>query len=120
MNSNKSVIQLIQSDLLTDKPIQQTYDVNLSLTRDQISDILNACLGKKIECNNDNIEQYFNIAEQIKSSNLNHKFCNYFAAELKPILQELVSKNSDSYEVSKFHHRMLRKFSNYHSKQDIA
>ena len=120
MNSKQVITQLIKSDLQTEDKMQKTYEIKLELTKNQISDILDACLGEKIENNNDDIEKYLHVAECIKSSNLSDEFCNYFATELNSVVKELIGSNSDSYEISNFHHRMLRKFSNCIPKKNIA
>jgi len=120
MKSKQVITQLIQSDLQIDKKMQKTYELKLELTKNQISDILDSCLGEKIQNNGDDIEQFLHIAECIKSSNLSDEFCKFFTSELNTIVKDLVSSKSDSYEISNFQHRMLRKFSNCAPKENIA
>lgn len=90
--------------------MNKTYDIKLSLTRQQISDILDYRLGQKIEHENGDMETLLNTAECIKSSKLSDEFCRFFATELTPLLSDLMSSSSDSYEIANFQHRMLRKF----------
>ena len=112
MNNNASISNFIRPDLQTADDMSKTYEVKLNLTRQQISDILDYRLGQKIEHSNGDIEKYLPIAECIKSSNLSDEFCRYFANELAPLIQHLVSNDSDSYEITNFQHRMLRKITN--------
>lgn len=94
----------------------KTYDITLRLTAEQISQILDYRLGQKIELDNDNIEELLNTAECIKSNKLSDKFCRFFTSELTPLLREVMGSGSDSYEITNFQHRMLRKFANCTSK----
>lgn len=89
----------------------KTYEVKLNLTAEQISEILDYRLGQKIEHENGDFEELLNTAECIKPDNLNEEFCRFFTAELTPLVYQLISTGSDSYEVTNFQHRMLRKFS---------
>ena len=113
MSHKATISHFIKSDLQTADDVSETYEVKINLTREQISDILDHRLGQKIEHSNGNIEKYLPIAESIKSSNLSDEFCCHFVNELTPLIQHLVSNDSDSYEITNFHHRMLRKISNY-------
>lgn len=88
----------------------KTYEVKLNLTAEQISEILDYRLGQKIELENGDIEELLNTAECIKSDKLSDEFCRYFTAELSPLVGQLISTGSDSYEVTNFQHRMLRTF----------
>ena len=90
----------------------KTYEIKLSLTPAQISEILDYRLGQKIEHDHGNIESLLNTAECIKSSKLSDEFCRFFASELTPLVNNLISNESDSYEITNFQHRMLRKFAN--------
>jgi len=90
--------------------MNKTYDIKLSLTVEQISQILDDRLGQKIEHSSENIETLLNTAECIKSNVLSDEFCQFFTTELTPLLNELIGSDSDSYEVTNFQHRMLRKF----------
>jgi hypothetical protein len=92
------------------KDMTKTYEIKLNLTTEQISEILDSRLGQKIEFENDNIEELLNTAECIKSDKLSDQFCRYFTSELTPLLSKLVASDTDSYEITNFQHRMLRKF----------
>lgn len=98
----------------------KTYEVKLNLTAEQISEILDYRLGQKIEHENEDIEELLNTAECIKSDKLSDEFCRFFASELTPVVDELISTGSDSYEVTNFQHRMLRKFSDCAATKRIA
>ena len=100
--------------------MKENYEIKLSLSKEQISQILDYRLGQQIEHNSEDIQQLLNVAECIKTSELSDNFCKYFAAELKPLLKELISKHSDSYEITNFQHRMLRKFSDCGQARKIA
>jgi len=112
MNNKATISSLIRSDLQPVEKMSKTYEIKLNLTREEISNILDYRLGQQIEHSSGDIEKYLTVAECIKSSNLSDEFCNYFASELTPLIQHLVSNDSDSYEITNFHHRMLRKFAN--------
>lgn len=112
MNNRATISDFIRSDLHAADDMSHTYEIKLKLTREEISNILDYRLGQKIEHSTKDIEKYLSIAECIKSSNLTDEFCRYFASELTPLIQQLVSNDSDSYEITNFQHRMLRKFSN--------
>ena len=88
----------------------KTYEVKLNLTAEQISEILDYRLGQKIEYEKGDLEELLNTAECIKSDKLSDEFCRYFTTELSPLVGQLISTGSDSYEVTNFQHRMLRKF----------
>jgi len=120
MNTQATISDIIRSDLQVADDMSQTYEIKLNLTREEISDILDFRLGQKIEHSNENIEQYLNLAESIRSSNLSDEFCRYFASELTPLIRQLIGNDSDSYEITNFQHRMLRKFSNRAPAKDIA
>lgn len=104
----------------TTKNMTKTYEVKLDLTAKQISDILDYRLGQKIEHENGDIEELLNTAENIKHDKLSDNFCRYFAAELSPLIDQLISSASDSYEITNFQHRMLRKFSNHATSKKTA
>jgi len=106
--SNNNVIT--KSFTTGNTKMNKTYDIKLSLTVEQISQILDDRLGQKIEHGSDNIETLLNTAECIKSTALSDEFCQFFASELTPVVMELISSDSDSYDMANFQHRMLRKF----------
>ena len=112
MNNKITISSIIKSDLQPVEKMSETYEIKLNLTQEQISDILDYRLGQQIEHSSGDIEKYLTIAECIKSSNLSDEFCRYFTNELTPLIQQLVSNESDSYEIANFQHRMLRKFAN--------
>jgi len=120
MSHKATISHFIKSDLQTSDDISKTYEIKLKLTREQISDILDYRLGQKIEHSNGDIEKYLPIAECIKSSNLSDEFCRFFANELTPLIQHLVSNDSDSYEITNFQHRMLRKITNCAPTKNIS
>lgn len=111
MKNNSVLKQMIQSGFHSKNGMNKTYDVKLKLTADEISQILDYCLVQKIERAGDDIAEYLSIAENIRSEKLSEEFCQYFAQELTPLLKDLISDKSDSYQMSNFQHRMLRKFS---------
>lgn len=124
MNNSANIHQIshpgIQDNADNKSNLNETYDIKLSLSRDEISSILDSCLSRKIEHAGDDIEKYLDIAECIKSSNLSEEFCRYFSSELSQLLVQLVGHESDSYEVTNFQHRMLRKFEHYKPAKNIA
>jgi len=120
MKNNTYMKHMIQTDLQSSHSMRKTYEIKLNLTADEISSILDFCLAQKIEHSSDDIEQYMNIAENIRSDKLSDEFCRYFANELTPVVKELVGNKSDSYLMSNFQHRMLRKFSHIKAVKKIA
>ncbi|MDH5393235.1 MAG: hypothetical protein OEY11_08630 [Gammaproteobacteria bacterium] len=90
----------------------KNYDIKLTLTREQISNILDYHLLQKIEQHNGATEDCLTIAESIKASQLSEQFCRFFTAELSPLLNQLMQQDTDSYAITNFHHRMLRKIAN--------
>jgi hypothetical protein len=87
-----------------------SYDIKLTITREDIGDILDHCLEQKISRNLEQADSLLKIAECIRTSNLSETFCQQFAAELGSVLQAIIGSATDSYEVTNFQHRMLRKF----------
>lgn len=96
------------------------YNITLSLSTNDISNILDFRLGEKMDQGEEDIDTYLNIAECIKSSELSDAFCKYFTNELRLSLKQLISYDTDSYEISNFQHRMLRKFANCRSTKKQA
>lgn len=90
-----------------------SYDIHLTITREDISKILKHCLEQKISHQTDNTENVLKIAECIKTSQLSDDFCDQFSKELGAVLQKIIGTACDSYEVANFQHRMLRTFANY-------
>lgn len=124
MNNSANIHQItstgIQDNAENKSNMNQSYEIKLTLSRDEISSILDSCLGQKIEHAGDDIEKYLDLAECIKSSNLSEEFCRYFSSELSQLLVQLVGHESDSYEVTNFQHRMLRKFEHCKPAKNIA
>jgi hypothetical protein len=100
--------------------MNKTYELKLQLTTEQISEILDCRLGQKLEHAEDNIENLLKFAECIKPSNLNDQFCQHFIAELAPVVNKLIGCETDSYDMTNFHHSMLREFSNCADKKNTA
>lgn len=120
MGNNTFIKQLIPTDCQSPGQMKKTYEIKLNLSAEEISAILDFSLGQKIEHSSDDIEHYLTIAENIKSDKLSDEFCRYFASELTPLVKELISDKSDSYQIANFQHRMLRKFSNIPAAKKIA
>lgn len=105
---NKNVIN--PSFNTTSDDFTKSYEINLQLTAEQISEILDYRLGEKIEHKGNDLRGLLNTAECIKPANLSDEFCRHFISELQPLLSQVISHNSDSYEMTNFQHNMLRKF----------
>jgi len=115
MKQNAILSQVNSSDSVTQVFADKRYEITLKLSQEQISQILNYRLIQKMEQNNDCFDEYLLIAERIKSSQLSDKFCRFFSAELAPLVDNLIQENTDSYAITNFQHRMLRKFTDNES-----
>lgn len=110
MKDNVILSKAQNLDPATDAKHNKEYEITISLTQEQISNILDFRLIQKMEQNNESFDEYLAVAERIKSPHLSDQFCRFFSTELTPLLHEVIHENTDSYAITNFQYRMLRKF----------
>ena len=110
MKENATPSETQNPDPTMDAQHNKVYEITISLTQEQISNILDYRLIQKMEQNNESFDEYLAVAERIKSPHLSDQFCRFFSAELQPLLHEVIHENTDSYAITNFQYRMLRKF----------